>query len=378
MGAALLSRPAPAPVLIRRLEITGVRNLHHSRLNDLSQINILYGSNGAGKTSVLESIHLLSSARSFRTHKLAPLISNTLDSCIAFAEINLPGAGYQPVGVERFRSKNTAGVIKVSGKPVKSAALLADQLPVQVISADSFKLLDGSPSVRRQFLDWGVFHVEQSFHSLWKTARRCLKQRNTLLRHGRIDAAQLEVWTIELARLGEQLDGLRQRYISQLVPVFEQTLEKLIGLEGLRLSYNRGWDKDRSLRQVLDSNLCREQEQGYTLSGPHRADLRLRYQSSNAAEILSRGQQKLVVCALRVAQGYLLSQLTGRSCVFLVDDLPAELDREHRSALCALLEELECQVFITCVDRKEMEDSWSTQAAVKVFHVEHGMITATN
>ena len=363
-------------MLIRRLEITGVRNLQQTYLSDLSQINILYGSNGAGKTSVLESIHLLSSARSFRTHKLGPLINSTADSCVSFAEVDLPGAGYQSVGVQRFRSKSKAAVIKVAGKPVKSAALLADSLPLQVICADTFKLLEGSPSVRRQFLDWGVFHVEHGFHGVWKTAQRCLKQRNTLLRHGRIDAAELAVWTLEVARLGELLDGFRQRYIAQLVPVFEQTLAKLVDLEGLRLSYNRGWDKERSLQEVLDSNLIREQEQGYTVSGPHRADLRLRYQSTNAADILSRGQQKLVVCALRVAQGYLLSELTGRSCVFLVDDLPAELDSDRRRALCTLLEELKCQVFISCVDRNELKDCWSAEAAIKMFHVEQGKITA--
>ncbi|MEE8060108.1 MAG: DNA replication/repair protein RecF [Pseudomonadales bacterium] len=365
-------------MLIRRLEITGVRNVKRESLTSLSQINILYGSNGAGKTSVLESIHLLSSARSFRTHKLKPLIGSKVDSCTVFAEIDIPGLGYQPVGVERFKSAARSGVIKVSGQSVKSSALLANNLPLQVICSDTFKLLEGAPVVRRQFLDWGVFHVEHSFHRVWKTARRCLKQRNTLLRHGRIDAVQLDVWTSELARLGQQLDNFRQQYIAQLVPVFEHTLAKLIDLDGLRLNYNRGWDKDRTLEEVFQSNRIREQELGYTLSGPHRADLRLRYQSADAADILSRGQQKLVVCALRVAQGYLLSQLTGRLCVFLVDDLPSELDNDRRKALCKLLEELQCQVFITCVDRADMENCWSMDTPIKMFHVEQGKITAVN
>jgi DNA replication and repair protein RecF len=365
-------------VIIQRLDITGVRNLRSASLHELSSINIIYGANGAGKTSVLESIHLLSSARSFRSHKLKPLINNDMDSCVSFAEIDLPGAGYQPVGVQRFRSSTTPSVIKVSGKLVKSASTLAENLPLQAINSSTFQLLDGPPAVRRQFLDWGVFHVEHRFHAVWLGFQRCLKQRNSLLRHARIADPQLPVWTDELVLYADQLDQYRRQYFEALKPLFNTILNSLVQLDGLDISYQRGWDKDKSLAEVLAANLLRENEQGYTSSGPHRAEIRFRYQSSNAAEILSRGQQKLVVCALRIAQGYLLTNLTGRSCVFLLDDLPAELDKSHRVALCGLLEELNCQVFITCVDHNDLKGCWSEQAAIKMFHVEHGNITAAN
>jgi DNA replication and repair protein RecF len=174
------------------------------------------------------------------------------------------------------------------------------------------------------------------------------------------------------------MDNYRKAYFKQFVPVFERTLQRLLKLDGLGLTYYRGWDKEKSLFEVISTNKQRESEQGYTVSGPHRADLKLRYQSSMAADILSRGQQKLVVCALRVAQGYLLSQLTGRSCVYLVDDLPAELDKEHRLSLCGLLEELKCQVFVTCVDHHDLSDCWSVDAAIKMFHVEQGVVSAVD
>jgi DNA replication and repair protein RecF len=365
-------------VIIKRLDITGVRNLRSASLHDLSAINLLYGSNGAGKTSVLESIHLLSSARTFRGHKLKPLINVDMDNCVCFGEIDIPGIGYQPVGVQRFRTKATPSVIKVSGKTVRSASTLAENLPLQTINSDTFQLLDGSPAVRRQFLDWGVFHVEHRFHSVWMGLQRCLKQRNSLLRHGRIDDSQLPIWTQEFVSLAEQLDQFRLAYFDALLPLFEETLGKLIDIKGLEVSYQRGWDADKSLEEVLLASKLREFEQGYTLSGPHRSDIRFRYQGCNAADVLSRGQQKLVVCALRIAQGYLLSQLTGRGCVYLLDDLPAELDKKHRMALCGLLEKLECQVFITCVDQHDMDDCWSNNASIKMFHVEHGNIKTEN
>jgi len=362
-------------VLIRRLDISGVRNLAPVSLTEFEPVNIFYGVNGAGKTSVLESIHLLSSARSFRSHKLNPLINNSLEKCVVFGEVFLSGRGYLPVGVERYKATGRSGAIKVAGQPVSSAAVLAENLPVQVISSDTFKLLEGGPVVRRQFIDWGVFHVEQSFHAVWRNVQRGLKQRNSLLRHGRIDQQQLHAWTLELIKYSEQLDALRLHYFQQFLPVFEKLLKRLVDLEDLSVSYFRGWDKTRDIADIFEENLLKEIDKGYTTVGPHRADLRLRYKAMAASEVLSRGQQKLVVCAMRVAQGLLLSTLTGKQCVFLVDDLPSELDSMHRQALCELLEEINCQVFLTCVDWKDVIDYWSSENKVKLFHVEHGKIS---
>ena len=360
---------------IRRLEITDIRNIRHASLADLAPINIFSGVNGSGKTTILEAIHCLSVARSFRSHKLTPLINRQSAACTVFGEVSdRLGHGFVPVGVQRSRSSGSD--IKLSGKVLTSAAQLAQNLPLQVINSAAFDLLDGSPSVRRKFLDWGVFHVEHRFHEVWKGTYRCLKQRNTLLRHGRIAAPELESWSVELARLGAELDGFRQDYIDQFIPVFRACLARLVALEGLQLQYYRGWDRDSSLQDTLAANLSREKESGHTLTGPHRADLRLRYEGALAADVLSRGQQKLVVCALRVAQGQLLARLSNRKCVFLVDDLPSELDKSHREALCGLLEELESQIFVTCVDHNDLIDCWSDAAEIKLFHVEHGTVKA--
>ena len=358
---------------LRKLEVTGVRNLNQVTLAGLSPINIFFGSNGSGKTSVLESIHLLSLAKSFRSHKVKPVIHHDSDQLVVFGELLTADNIASPMGIQR--SKKEPGLIKVDGKALRSVAELAEYMPLQVINSATFLLLEGSPSVRRQFIDWGVFHVEHQFHSVWKATQRCLKQRNSLLRHGKIADEQLSLWSRELAKNGQQLDQYRQQYFEQLAPVFHKLLSQLMEVDGLTISYYRGWDKDKSLEDVLQENLTRELEQGRTLSSPHRADLRIRLNGSNAAESLSRGQQKLVVCALRVAQGYLLAKLTGRTCIYLIDDLPAELDKLHRKALCRLLEDLNSQVFVTCVDHKDLSDCWSDKNNINVFHVEHGCIS---
>lgn len=108
---------------------------------------------------------------------------------------------------------------------------------------------------------------------------------------------------------------------------------------------------------------------GFTQHGPQRADLRIRLGRRPAVEVLSRGQQKLVVSALKLAQGRLLEQSTGRSCLYLVDDLPAELDAEHRRVFCRLLETMRCQAFITSVEHDALVGPWETHTPIAMFHV---------
>jgi DNA replication and repair protein RecF len=359
-------------VAIRRLRIQELRNLRQVELEFL-RLNVLAGPNGSGKTSVLEAVYLLGSGRSFRSVRLEPVIHHSAERCVVHATVSLRGDAPASMGIARDREG--AFEARLNGKSVTSTAELARTLPVQLINSDTFALLEGGPKNRRQFLDWGVFHVEHGFHAVWVDVQRSLRQRNALLRHARLVRDELDAWDRRLASSAEQLDSFRRSYFEQFRPLFAETLSELTSLEGLELSYHRGWDRERSLAEVLVEQTQRDRERGFTGSGPHRADIRVRFQGQNASEILSRGQQKLVVCALKVAQARLFQTLTGRECVFLVDDLPAELDRGHRSTLCSLLDALGCQVLISCVDAADLEDCWREPSLneLRVFHVEHGL-----
>jgi DNA replication and repair protein RecF len=248
---------------------------------------------------------------------------------------------------------------------------------LQVINSDSFNLLLGSPGHRRQFLDWGVFHVEHQFHGVWQRFQRVLKQRNSLLRHGKISDAELYPWDRELSEAGEVVDEQRARYFEDFEPLFQRLLPRLSpDLGGMELRYRRGWDKNSPLQKALDGSAKADREQGFTHVGPQRADIKVLVDGHAASEILSRGQQKLVVCALKLAQGQLLTQRKGRSCLYLVDDLPAELDRQHCRRVAEVLMELDTQVYITCIDTEELAGAWPEEwlGNSAMFHVEHGEV----
>lgn len=224
-----------------------------------------------------------------------------------------------------------------------------------------------------------MFHVKHhEFLPLWKRTQKVLKQRNSLLRHGKITgsscSSQLSVWDVELVKAAEAVDQLRQQYFDRLTPVFQDVLSQLTSLADIKVGYYRGWDRERPLAEVLKENTVRDFQTGYTQSGPQRADIRVRLEGSNAVDILSRGQLKLVVCALKLAQGYLFSKMTGSQCVFLVDDLPSELDVPHRKAMCRILQNMQSQVFITCAEPGALVDCWEPEINLKVFHVKQGSV----
>lgn len=357
---------------ISKLQIQHVRNIDSLSIEPTPSINIICGENGSGKTSILEAINLLGLTRSFRTSKSRHLIQSEQQSCLVFASVDPMSQGLkQSLGVERPLEGEAR--IRFEGSDI-DLSTLAEMIPLQVINSDTFQLLEGSPAVRRQFLDWGVFHADKAFIQLWRGFKRVLKQRNTLLKCGKIDNQLRQVWDREFVVFSDQLTRLRKEYLSLLKPEFEQVVAHL--LEGMQidLGFSCGWDKKRQLDEVLATNFERDLRQGFTGSGPQRADIRLKVDGHNAAERLSRGQKKLVVSALKLAQGALFQRMNGRPCIYLIDDLPSELDTIHGKLFCNVLEQSSNQCFITCVDDRSVNDFWSAQTEKATFRIAEGKL----
>ena len=237
--------------------------------------------------------------------------------------------------------------------------------------------MTGQPQQRRRFLDWGVFHVEHGYRDQGQRFQRALAQRNHLLRRGRISTEEMAPWNRDLANYGEAVSEGRQRFVERLVPAFDALLEQLAPELGeIALRYRRGWDSSSSYFDVLERGLASDIEQGFTQSGPQRADLRVSVDGYPAAETLSRGQQKLVVCALKLAQGRILAESAADPGLYLIDDLPSELDSERCERVCRCLRTIGAQTMLTCVDRQAVPAHWlGDEESVAVFHVEHGQVS---
>ncbi len=354
--------------IFHRLDLSDFRNISSLSFAVSDGVNLIYGPNGSGKTSILEAVHVLATGKSFRSTKTAPIIRNGTSALTVFAELS----GGLAVGLQKFR--NQKPVLKFQGEKQSSWVDVARILPVQVLDATTFRLLEGSPRERRRFLDWGVFHVEPPFIDHWRNSRKCLANRNQLLKSAHPDLKQLRAWNNELARSAALVDAARAAYFSRFVPIFTDVVGKITEISGISLQYRRGWDTERDLLAVLEASESQDIKYGTTQNGPHRADISVKHQGVSAAEVLSRGQQKMLVSALKIAQGVIQADNSERRCIFLVDDLPAELDERNRQRICYYLQQMNTQVFLTCVDHTSLKNSLDWAAEVTKFHVEHGKI----
>ncbi|MBT1446236.1 DNA replication/repair protein RecF [Shewanella sp. JM162201] len=357
---------------LSRLSIDAFRNIDSAQLAPGAGLNLIYGHNGSGKTSILEAIYFLGMGRSFRSHLSQRVIQNDADALTLFA-LAAGQNGESRIGLRRHRNGDTE--VKIDGDKVKRLSQLAEALPIQVITPESFSLLFEGPGARRQFIDWGAFHASKQFHLAWMNTRRILKQRNQLLRDGS-SYEHIAFWDRELIRYALEVTDIRNQYVHSLNAVLKGIIGEFLPDADVRVSFTRGWDSKTELSDLLQTQYPRDLAMGHTVSGPHKADLRLRVGNLPAQDALSRGQLKLLVCALRIAQGKLLKQQIDKHSIYLVDDLPSELDAKHRQLLLKELIDTGAQLFVTAIEPAAIVDSLPVPPD-RMFHVQAGRVTET-
>jgi len=361
-------------VSLTELIVDDVRCIEHAELRLHAGQNLIWGGNGSGKTSLLESIFLLGRGRSFRTRNSERLIRLGRERLVVFGRVNdaarpagfssVSGEG-QPLGVQVSRSDGT--IARIGGSTAKSLTELTQVFPVQVIDPGIHKLLEEGGHRRRRWMDWGVFHVEPQFGDWWVRYTRALKQRNAALR---TQPAQATAWDPELVRLGELIAEARRKFFDGLLPFWREVVAALSGLEP-DLHYFRGWAQDVTLSDALVASRARDEAKRVTHAGPHRADIIIRMNGKPAREVLSRGQQKLVAVAMTLAQLELLQSTRQTHSTLLLDDPAAELDGDHLKRFIEQVVRLRSQLVLTSLH----PDFQLFGAPDHVFHVEHGKVS---
>ena len=334
-------------MIFSSLEIENFRNLRHVALSCSPGLNLITGPNASGKTNLLEALYFLGRARSFRTGKVRELIHNDAASFRIVAKMSAAAdARPVPVGVQRSLREFIA---RIDGAPIRSLAELARQTPVLLLTPGSHRLLEDGPQQRRRFMDWGLFHMDGGFLMAWRRFTIALRHRNAALRSN-ADNRSIDAWDEELVQAAATLDGLRKTFCEALQEALAPLIEATLGQVRVEVDHRRGWLEGKDLLTVLHEARTQDRQYGFTRSGPQRADFVLRLDGRAAPEHLSRGQQKLVVIALVLAQAQLYQAHLEHPCVLLIDDLPAELDSVHRARVMACLAGMDSQLFVTAID----------------------------
>ena len=353
---------------LSRIELHDVRSIERASLVPGPGLNLLIGENGAGKTSVLEALHLLGYGRSFRGRVRDGVIRSGASALQVYAEWTDGKGITHRAGLRHAGNQWSA---RLDGQDVGQLGDLCATFPVSTFEPNSHALVSGGGETRRRFLDWGLFHVEQGYLALWRRYLRALKQRNALLK-ARQAGSQLDAWDRELADAGEPLQRRRAAYVASLLPHLQTVTEQLLPDFGIAsLAVSPGWKQEQvSLLDALLLGRERDLALGHTGVGPHRADWRVDFVARPDRTPYSRGQAKLVALACLWAQARHFHAERGEWPLMLLDDFASELDSRHRGRVLSELQAANAQVFMTGVEAP----AEIAGLPITTFHVEHGEV----
>lgn len=352
---------------VKNLNINNLRNISSTQIELNPCLNCFIGDNGAGKTSILEALSVLSKGRSFRSGQISSLIGPQDQVFQVVARIETESGDSHQLGMERDESNWSA---RHNGDDVTQLSELTQLLPYVLLEPNSHTLISGPPEGRRKYLDWGVFHVEHGFLMAWRRYNRVLKQRNAALK-------QANKWIVEsldeqFVQLGEHLHQARETHVSLLnVKLRQQLFLFCDTLDGLSLSYRKGWTGD-GLDEAISVSYTRDIERGSTGPGPHKADLHLTLDGVPAKDRLSRGEQKALTAALVMAQAQMICE-SGEKPILMLDDLSSEFDEEHFARVLKAGIALGVQILLTGTDLAPAIKC--CESPYSVFHVKHGVVS---
>lgn len=326
------------------------------------KLNLIVGKNAAGKTSLLEALFVACRGKSFREGQPGELTRSGAADWSIFLEDEHFGLQTR-IGVG-YRKKTITN--RLNGHDVRLPEIVR-QLPLQLIDPLAHRLLDDGPTYRRSFVDWGVFHVEHGFLSVWRRYQRALKQRNRSLKNKASDR-EVEAWNAELSEAGQAVAAFRSAHISETADRLGYWAEKLLGDSEVEMTWQQGWSGNLSLEDCLRQNIDQHRRMGSTTHGPHRAELKIGFAGNRAKGRISRGQQKMLITAMVLAQASVLVSRGIREPILLLDDFAAELAPEFQERLADSLLAYPGQKFVTSFELPQALYGKSSS----VFHVEHG------
>ncbi len=352
-------------MILTRITARHFRNLADAPIEFHPSTNLVVGRNGQGKTNLLEAIYFLATTKSFRTTRIASLVR--------FGESSVYVAG----SLRRLDVEKTISVGLEVGETRRRVLLINEErvvlshyvaaMTVFAFSSARLEIIRGSPEERRRFLDRGIASIDPVYLDTLNRYARILKQRNALLQSGSATAATLDAWDAEFAAAGHEIRQARSSYAESLRQVFAAIVaEHGYHIRNLKIDYRPNVVDDlRAIRRV-------ELRARVSLSGPQRDNLEFTLDGRNAAEVVSAGEQKMLVLFFKFAKLELFRRQFDEPAIFLLDDLDAELDLE---ILQNLLSKLPSSTQVFATSAKERFLSFLEAGAHRRLTIENGRVT---
>ena len=372
---------------ISKLTLTNFRNYAALSLDLAPGAVVLSGDNGAGKTNLLEAISFLTPGRGLRRAPYADVAREGGDGGFALhARIDGPEGQVEiGTGISGGDAAGEGGrKVRINGAPARSAEDMLEWLRVVWLTPAMDGLFPGPAADRRRFLDRLVLAIDPGHGQRALDYEKAMRGRNRLLTEGSRDGAWFDAIETQMAETGVAIAAARSELVRLLTAMidrlpgsgpFPQADISLAGdLEGA-LGDAPAVDVEERYRAALANGRERDRAAGRTLDGPHRSDLVVRHRpKSMPAELCSTGEQKALLVGIVLSHARLTGEMSGLTPILLLDEIAAHLDAGRRAALFSILEELNCQAFMTGTDAALFS---SLAGRAQFLTVDHGSVEPT-
>ncbi|MBQ7751940.1 MAG: DNA replication/repair protein RecF [Clostridia bacterium] len=358
---------------IKKLTAVNFRNYENETVSFGENTNVFFGNNAQGKTNILEAVFLFSHGRSHRTKSDSEMInfgSDFMRLCLEFSDANRDYKAVLQLG------KNGKKSITINNVPITKLSMLMRYLNVVMFSPEDLQIIKGAPQIRRHFLDEAISQLYPVYLKRLISYHKNLAQKNNLLKKmhfsENISADMLDVWNEQLSDDGSFIMKYRADFIEKLNG-YASEIHKEICKENLNLLYTPSVDCDiidkENFYKKLSSVSSREIENGSSLYGIQRDELRFYIGDKEIKNFASQGQQRTAVLSLKMAQTELIADVRNEYPVLLLDDIMSELDFDRRAYLWGKIKDK--QVILTCTDLEDAKDG----SVSDIFEVVSGKVT---
>lgn len=361
-------------MIIESIELKNYRNYVELHMDFSPGTNILYGDNAQGKTNILESLYVCSTAKSHRGSKDRDMIRFGQEE--SHIKLNVRKSD-MPYRIDMHLKKNKAKGIAINGIPIKKASELFGIVNMVFFSPEDLNIIKNGPSERRRFIDLELCQLNKIYvHSLIQY-NKVLLQRNKLLKELNFRPeydGTLDIWDMQLYEYGKEIIGFRKEFIKQLNEIVKEIHCQLSGgKERLILAYEPNVDI-QNFSQKICLNRDMDLRLKTTTTGPHRDDISFMVDGIDIRKFGSQGQQRTAALSLKLAEIELVKQLVKDYPILLLDDVLSELDGGRQEHLLSGIRHI--QTMITCTG---LEDFVNHRFPIdRVYKVVSGTVSQEN